>query len=793
MARAAAAVIIGQLCPNYSLMDNLTYLLPLYDSLNQPGLSTSAFFPTQDIPLMSTWRVGMAMAAWLKMYIENNQLFSQFNGVYDAQVLGGNTALAGNLAALKGLLAGFVPTVEGIPFANWYASQYVLQPTALIGRRLFVYPIPLQDNISLQIYYFFTNADGSEDPLNGQANLVYLTYDQVPLYPAEGNSVAISTSGQYPGVGFINPSFYNIGETAAQCISVGVSVADQSLTTYYPYMERGSDNDENTFFGCTIGANDGTVGITWPVGTLSPATVVQGAFEQCIPATNTNGSNNDLMVFAAVQFNYTSSDGTINVSQKRNVGPGFYVPMLSVGSQAAVTLSTTLLNGLQLMSFPLTPNANAAGVIDAASVLGLPASSLQLAWWNPAQQKYLDYPNSAIPQIAPGQAYWLKLPASQKVTISGTQLTATDPRSIVLQPGWNLVGNTYNGALYQWDMAVATASGSYTLLDALTAGLVGPVWCYNADGSYEIDNTLAAWEGGWMVNNTNQPVTLLQSGASRTRAIGQTTRTGGSSTTRQSGVNQGLALFSSGGWAVPLHACTSSAQDNMAYLGVNSNVRSGVNGLDWVKPPAMGDGIHLAFINPSRSVAGPIYATDIRSNISPSGESWEFAVTCTQSDQVSLSWPNLRAVPSQYQLCLQDEASNATLYLRTSSVYQYQAKGTTAQPDVRRFRVTVTPSSNSSQLTISMMVLPTRNGGICVQVTPSAPANLTIEVRSPTGVLLRTISKTATLANQPVLLTWDGHAMSGKLTPSGTYIINLTAQTADGYSIRQTQPALLRR
>ena len=149
---------------------------------------------------------------------------------------------------------------------------------------------------------------------------------------------------------------------------------------------------------------------------------------------------------------------------------------------------------------------------------------------------------------------------------------------------------------------------------------------------------------------------------------------------------------------------------------------------------------------------------------------------------------------SQYQLRLEDESSNATLYLRTSAVYQYQAKGTSAQPDVRRFRLTVLPAAPASPLTVSMQVTPVRSGGgLCVQVTPSAPANLTIEVRTVTGLLLRTLSKTASTANQPISIGWDGHALGNKLMPSGVYLIHLTAQTPDGFTLHQVQTTMMRR
>jgi hypothetical protein len=48
-------------------------------------------------------------------------------------------------------------------------------------------------------------------------------------------------------------------------------------------------------------------------------------------------------------------------------------------------------------------------------------------------------------------------------------------------------------------------------------------------------------------------------------------------------------------------------------------------------------------------------------------------------------------------------------------------------------------------------------------------------------------------ANEQVTIPWDGRANGGKLLPTGTYLITVTARTADGYVLRRNQPLVLQR
>lgn len=773
MARAAALVASTLLNPDYDVALDGGYLLPIYDNLNQPALSNSTFFPAQGNAMMSLYRLGMAMSAWLKIYAEYPNAFVDFNTRYYA-ALAGNPALPGSVLLLRGTMAQAAPTVEGLTFQDWYDRQYILRPTAVVGNRIFAHYTPLHEHVPLVLYYFLTNADGSERPLSGTATLEYYSFDQLPLYPEEGDQVLIGASGELAGIGAIDPGFYNIGETAIQRVRIVVNLGGQRVTLYYAYYVQGyifdthgNVTDANEIFGAVVGADDGDLYVALPGRSLQTK-VVQGAF-----GLQLTTSELGMTYFTPAVFTFSS--GGKEVSIRRNIGPWSYSPVLVVGLESAGTLTHSFLSGPALVSFPLTPQA-----ADAATLFGyLPnAPDFRFAGWDPAAQgggAYLHYP--AAPPIVPGRGYWLNLPIPRTVSIAGTQLLDDDPRTITLAPGWNLIGNTFNAVINPWAMTVEDAQTGYTLNEAIRLGKTGPVWTYNPQASYEVKGEMAAWEGGWINNLTDQPLTLRQQGANRTRGMSE----------------NAMRLLTDGGWGIALQARTTTARDAMTVLGVTGRARQDVDALDWLKPPAFDNGVRVAFIHPARRIAGAAYATDMRAGVGAQGETWEFEVASRQQGTVTLSWPDLRGLPPQYQATLEDIAAGTRQYMRTTATYQYQSTGTPATPDTRRFRLVVAPRSERPLSFVNLHVRSTRGNGASLQVTMSAPADLTLEVRSLAGKLVRIIRIPASRANEPILIPWDGRGAGGKLVPSGTYMLNLTARTAEGFVIRRNQTMVLRR
>ena len=158
-ARAAASVILRdfardpELIQKYNFDDpsaNTLYsLLRFYDLLNQPPLANATFFPPSqaDIPINGQFtvakmlwaRIGMSGAAWLKVYIENQSFFRDFNAAYYAQFDPNATpSIAGNVPALRALAAPLLPGgVEGLGWNDWFTRQYVLDSSIAPGNKPF--------------------------------------------------------------------------------------------------------------------------------------------------------------------------------------------------------------------------------------------------------------------------------------------------------------------------------------------------------------------------------------------------------------------------------------------------------------------------------------------------------------------------------------------------------------------------------------------------------------------------------------------------------------------------------
>jgi len=155
--------------------------------------------------------------------------------------------------------------------------------------------------------------------------------------------------------------------------------------------------------------------------------------------------------------------------------------------------------GLRLIALPVVseePNAQ--------RVLGFEAD--KLAVYEPASG-YVRYPNVAL-QVSRG--YWVQLPAAQRPNIRGDVPDESQPFTIPLQQGWNLIGNPWLESL-SWNLSalqVSLGGQTKSLAEARAAGwLEDYAWTW--DGSKYVliyDNSivpgvisqLEAWQGCWV-------------------------------------------------------------------------------------------------------------------------------------------------------------------------------------------------------------------------------------------------------------------------------------------------------
>jgi hypothetical protein len=580
MARAGALITYTLIHPEFDTTYSMEYLLPLYDHVNQPALASPSIF-TGTMTYMPLYRIGMATSAWIKIYTENPTVFKEFNTRYYS-LASADSSILNNLTRLKGVLSGVVPSIEGLAFNIWYDGQYALSPAINTGANLYIYSVPLQETVLIFAHYFAVTSAGNgtstESPLTGTANIDFTTWDGVPLYPEEGYNPAVERnqftipSGIEPGVGTISPSFYNIGDPPEQRIDIAVSIGINNRKIRFPYWARGNTNvefinnkpnpnyDENEFFGAVTDINDGSVKIDVPGLTIPVVVNKNGTFSYSMPGGR-------FSFFSPVTFEVTSSTGS-SVTFRRNIGPGFYSPVLKAdGSQIPVSkhLYTVVEAGSTLLALPVNSTKNLISDI-------ITNVTYNSAWWDPAALGTSKYKiNNGVPPLTPGMSVWVKLQTARSITVDGTTLPLAQ-RVITLQPGWNQIGGFDTIPWNPWSMQVETDTGTYSIAGAISKQIIGPFWAYTDLKGYHQKLLTDWWEGLWAVNLTSSPIRLRP--VSDERGL------------RSSSMP---VLRPQNSWCVNLQANYDGISDNSTWVGAAPDCTDLTDGYDWVKPPAISD------------------------------------------------------------------------------------------------------------------------------------------------------------------------------------------------------------
>lgn len=488
------------------------YAMPVYEAENQPELGNSTFYPASGATNMLAWRVAMARCAWHKCWIEDPNFFARFNAAYYVSY---SDALPGDIPGLKEVAASALPMVEGTPFVEWYEHQYALDTSVHVGQKLYTWNIPFPQMVGLFVELYQTLADGDERPSSGQATTIYWDYTkQTQLYAEEGNSINIPAGGDTPGEGALSPTFFNIG--GPQRITVQIDVAGLRGNYIYPYGVRGddpvTDRSQNNLYGAIIGSDAGTTNVTGGDG-ITDLAVDRGVWGARITSRDRDLSGLKL------QMTYQPTGGQ-PFTRNINVGWYDYLCLMQAGAQATLDHTFTYdANGLYLMSLPLQPQTN-----DMAGVLGIPASQLLLAWWDPnfvGDNKYRLWPS--YPTQGLGSAYWLRVLSDTPVHLTGLQADPAVPYQVTIGGGWNLLGCPRTTAVALADVLVQQGDADpVTWADAVSQHLVQDgLYGYSQSTGYELKDTLQPWCGYWMRCLVPNGVTLIFPAQTQTTAAGR--------------------------------------------------------------------------------------------------------------------------------------------------------------------------------------------------------------------------------------------------------------------------------
>ncbi|MEI6519318.1 MAG: hypothetical protein WCO98_04680 [bacterium] len=772
MARAGSLITYTLIHPEFDTTYSMEYLLPLYDHVNQPALASPSVF-TGTMTYMPLYRIGMATSAWIKIYTENPNAFKDFNTRYYSLATA-DSSILNSLTRLKGVLSGVVPSIEGLAFNIWYDGQYALSPAINTGANLYIYSVPLQESVLIFAHYFTVTATGngtsSESPLTGTANIDFTTWDGVSLYPEEGYNPAVERnqftipSGIDPGVGTISPSFYNIGDPPEQRIDIAVSIGINNRKIRFPYWTRGNTSDEfingapnpnyheNEFFGAVTEINDGSVQIGVPGLTIPAVVNKNGTFSYSMPGGK-------FSFFSPVTFQVTSSTGS-SVTFNRNIGPGFYSPVLKAdGSQIPVSkhLYTVVEAGSSLLALPVNSTKNLISDI----ITNVTYSS---AWWNPAAPGTSKYKiDNGVPALTPGMSVWVKLQTARSITIDGTTVPMAQ-RIITLQPGWNLIGGFDSASWNPWSMQVESDTGTYSIAEAISKQIIGPFWSYTDAKGYHLKLLANWWEGLWAVNLTSSPIRLHPVSDERS-------------------ARSMPVLQPQNSWCVNLQANYDGIADNSTWIGAAPECTDQTDGYDWVKPPAISD-LSSGLLRSD----GKIYATDYRSSQSLMNE-WQYKVTAPAGKMANISWTSLN-LPKNINLTITDSATGIVRSIRSSANYQFNSTG-----DTRTFIIKSSPRNSQPLFMLCRPATDIRGKfpSTNIQLMLSESAQVKMEIRTMTGTIVNTSADISADAGKIITIPLSSTRSNGINLPAGNYLVIVTGVKTDGTTVRQTLTIPVRR
>lgn len=745
-AGAAATVIQTRsgVAPGYDPIDpGPFYATSVYEPQNQPELGGPTFYPESDWSGMLVWRVAMARSAWFKCWVEDRDFFRNFNEAYYDSF---TDDLPGNVPALRELAAGVLPQVEGMPFQEWFQRQWVFDTSIRIGKKLFVWNIPLDRSVALIAQHYYTTFTGDEEPRGGQARTTYWSYDfAVSLFAEEGNTISIPSEGDGAGEGFLIPTFFNIG--GPQNVTVQVDLGSIRKMLPFTYGKRGFEVGENNLYGSTIDAIRGTIDVEGGRG-LSDVTVNRGVWGDRI----TQGSLSPQQL--VVTF---TNEQEQEVSRTINVAWDSYVVFMKGSRQVTLTREFSAdPPGIHLISFPLQPLSQ-----DLAGLLGIDPTRFLLARWDPrapGENKYTIWPRTD--PVQPGRAYFMRIFSDLSLSLAGS-LEPEDSTSIVpIHVGWNMIGPPRRQPVEVSSLRVeAESEAPVSYQEAVDRRIIQEgVFGYSAAEGYTQRSEMVPFEGYWIR-------CLRADGALiRFAPVNRTTATAVDSTS--SGTVADLE------WQFLIIAEAAGLRGS-ARIAAASDAQTGADRYDMQAPPGFGPRVTVELMREGDPNG---YYRDVRPSGAPE-QTWNVRVRSNVPDApMRLSWPDLGALPENIRPILVDEATDRRACMRTTTAYEL-AGG----PDGvdRRLQVRCLPRAAQSLIVPAVTARQASASAAEIVFSLSAPADVELEVLNIAGRTIRIIPAGQRPAGQNTL-NWNLRDRGGTLVPSGLYIVRLRAHGDEG-------------
>jgi hypothetical protein len=396
--------------------------------------------------------------------------------------------------------------------------------------------------------------------------------------------------------------------------------------------------------------------------------------------------------------------------------------------------------------------------------------------WNPEKVnpgaplfKYVQYdpitPDPFLSEIEVGAGYWLYNSTETNLIFPGdaSALPTDEAVRIILREGWNQIGNPFPYTLYLRDVTIVDKllrimsfreAGNRRILQPTAFRYDTETQQYDWASTVET-SLLNPYEGFWVY--ANEEVTAIIPHPSM--AVPQSTDSGPAP--------QGT------GWLTDLVLSGPNVPEFKRVIGLNSLADSDLDACDVLAPPTVSNGqVKMHLVAPQRAEACMV---DVQ-GLEGGRKDWYLRIHEGEAGQeLSLAWPDLSTVPSDYSLVLEDLATGARMYMRTTARYRF----TLSESGSRMLKVSLLPAGDVTPLVSQLQANEAGAGVYSLSYSLSAPASVDVKITNISGVPISQVASGEVQAAGTNTITWNGRSDGGTKVPPGRYLATVTVRSPE--------------
>jgi photosystem II stability/assembly factor-like uncharacterized protein/phosphodiesterase/alkaline phosphatase D-like protein len=532
-----------------------------------------------------------------------------------------NAAGVSVYSALQNVLT--IPaTPEGLSSSSISATGFELTWTTVAGSDRYFIDLSTDENFAILI----VNSGTASEPkasLSGLGNSTKY-YARVRAGNASGvspsstflNVTTLAGSGGQAALAIGNPTFAATMKTAAVPVSVSVTGGADPKTVKFHHRKITA----TSFVQMNVSLKSGNV---YEVNVLPEMADELG-----------------------VEFYFTTSDinGTIDESDTH------YFIHQAIDASTSKTIPFTMesfdgkAGSYQMFSIPYELSDNDIANLFEPALNGFSNTRWRLLRY--VKGALVDYPDQ-LKKIELGQAYWFNtIQADFQIQLGAavtSQATSQTPFEIVLDQGWNQVGDPFP---FDVDWSVVKDANP-------TAGL-SSIWKFN-DGSFSKSSLLQAWKGAFVFSENGGTVVFpLSSKAGTGGRVNQEPRPD----------------KSRGEWHLPMTIDAPGVNSEFS-VGMRHDARPGKDKYDEIALPKFMGYLQISTSHPD------FFAPDFSGDIVPcaGSQTWEFTVSTNQtSNNATISWDRKLLDELNLSVYLLDVSKQVLVNMNVVDRYSFAAR-----------------------------------------------------------------------------------------------------------------------